>query len=127
MLAAHGPRGFELAARIADGWSTYGGPQATTLGGADTWAVLRRQAEEVTAACERAGRDPASLRRSALLGYGLDRPLASVESYLEQVAAAQESGFDELVVYWPDGEPGSRFWADLEVAVEALSAGLDDG
>lgn len=45
-----------------------------------------------------------------------------MESYLGQLAAAEENGFDELVVYWPDGEEGTRFWADPDVVVEALAA-----
>ena len=31
-------------------------------------------------------------------------------------------GFDEVVFYWPYGEPGSRFWADPEVVTAAVTA-----
>ena len=74
----------------------------------------------MTAACDRLGRDPAGLRRSVLLGFGPDRPLASVEAFTRSVARAEQAGFDEVVVYWPDGDPGSRFWADPEVVLEAV-------
>lgn len=58
-----------------------------------------------TAACERRDRDPATPRRSLLLGFGTLRPAASVDSFLDAVGRASTAGFDEVVVYWPDGEP----------------------
>jgi hypothetical protein len=61
------------------------------------------------------------LRRSLLLGFGPLRPTESVGSFLYAVERAGYAGFDEVVVYWPDGEPGDRFWSDTEVHAEALS------
>ncbi len=122
MLAAHGPRGFDLVAEYADGWSTYGGPRAAELAGAELWQVLSDQGRGVIAACERRGRDPAELRHSVLLGFGPDRPLESVQAFQDTLGVAAEHGFDELVVYWPIGSPGSRFWADPEVLASALAA-----
>lgn len=121
LLAAHGPSGFRLAARHADGWSTYGGPASVQLAAADYWALLRRQVAEVTAACERLGRDPTGLRRSLLLGYGTLRPLESAATFAEAVSRAEDAGFDELVVYWPEGRRGDRFWADEDVVREAVA------
>lgn len=122
LLAAHGPRAMRLVAEHADGWSTYGGPAAAGLGGDELWALLAEQSRQVSAACEEAGRDPATLRRSVLLGYGPDRPLASVDSFTATVERAVGTGFDEVVVYWPQGEPGDRFWADPSVVGDAVAA-----
>src|SRR3954453_17534734 len=74
LLAAHGPRTLELAARHADAWNTYGGPGSSLEGPQDYWAAVERQATGMTQACERVGRDPGDLRRSLLVGYGQVRP-----------------------------------------------------
>ena len=73
------------------------------------------------AACEYRHRDPRTVRRSLLLGFGSFRPAGSVQSFLDAVERADRAGFDEVVVYWPDGEPGGRFWSDTDVHAEALS------
>ncbi|RHW25305.1 LLM class flavin-dependent oxidoreductase [Nocardioides immobilis] len=121
LLAAHGPRGLDLVARSGDGWSCFGGPGVADLSTPDFWTRVSDQSAALTAACECRQRDPASLRRSLLLGFGKLRPAESVDQFLDAVARADEAGFDEVVVYWPDGEPGDRFWSDPEVHAEALS------
>jgi alkanesulfonate monooxygenase SsuD/methylene tetrahydromethanopterin reductase-like flavin-dependent oxidoreductase (luciferase family) len=121
MLAAHGPKAIELTVRRADAWNTYGGPAAVGLEPGEFWAELGRQSARVTEACERAGRDPDSLRRSVLLGYGTVRPPVSVPAYREAIEQAAALGFTEVVVYGPTGEPGDRFWSDPEVHAEVLA------
>jgi len=122
MLAAHGPRGFELVARHADAWSSYGGPASVGLDPDDYWRLVNRQSSAVSRACEVSGRDPDGLRRSLLLGFGTIRPLDGAAQLQECCERAERAGFDELVVYWPDGEPGSRFWADPDVVLDAVAA-----
>jgi alkanesulfonate monooxygenase SsuD/methylene tetrahydromethanopterin reductase-like flavin-dependent oxidoreductase (luciferase family) len=119
MLAAHGPRAIDLMVRHADGWNTYGGPGASSAEPDVYWDDVSAQADRVTAACERAGRDPASLRRSLLVGYGTVRPTASVAAYVETVGRAADLGFDEVVVYGPHG-PGERFTSDPDVHARAV-------
>lgn len=119
ILAGHGPRSLALAAAHADTWNTYGGPGTADLDGDDFWPLLARQLEGLAQACERQGRDPASIRRSVLLGFGRVSPTASVERYLDAAGRAADLGFDDLVVYgdpWADGEPD-----DLEVHEQALA------
>jgi alkanesulfonate monooxygenase SsuD/methylene tetrahydromethanopterin reductase-like flavin-dependent oxidoreductase (luciferase family) len=120
LLAAHGARGMDLVARHADGWSTYGGPAAGQLGGDELWSALGEQAARLDDACAAAGRDPRQLRRSVLLGFGPDRPLESVDAYVDTVGRAESLGFTEVVVYWPVGDPGTRFWSEPDV----LAAGV---
>ena len=122
LLAAHGPKALALAARFGDGWNTYGGPEAVALEPDDYWATLAAQSSRLEDACAAIGRDPAELRRSVLLGYGTVRPAESVGAYQDALGRAGELGFDELVVYGPFGEPGSRFWSDLDVHAEVLAA-----
>jgi alkanesulfonate monooxygenase SsuD/methylene tetrahydromethanopterin reductase-like flavin-dependent oxidoreductase (luciferase family) len=120
MLAAHGPKAIDLMVRHADGWNTYGGPGASLAEPAAYWDAVRDPAARVTAACERADRDPADLRRSLLVGYGTVRPTQGVPAYLEVARQAQALGFDELVVYGPGG-PGERFTSDPAVHADALA------
>ncbi len=121
LLAAHGRRGLDLVARHGDGWSTYGGLGVADLTPDEFWTRVGDQTASLTAACERHDRDPSALRRSLLLGFGTLRPLESVDSFLDAVQRASAAGFDEVVVYWPDGRPGDRFWSDLDVHAEALA------
>ena len=119
LLAGHGPRSLALAAAHADTWNTYGGPGTAELEGDEFWQLLGRQVAAFDEACDRQGRDPASVRRSVLLGFGRVRPTASVDSYLDAAGRAAALGFDELVVHgspWADTEP-----RDLEVHEQALA------
>lgn len=119
LLAGHGPRSLALAAAHADTWNTYGGPGTADLDGDDFWQLLGRQVAAFTEVCQSHDRDPASIRRSVLLGFGRVNPAASVGGYLEAVERATALGFDELVVFgasWAEGEP-----ADLDVHEQALA------
>ena len=122
LLAAHGRRAFALVAEYGDGWSTFGGAGLLDAAEEDFWIGLDHQAAAVDAACERVGRDPRRLRRSLLLGYGTVRPLLSADAFRRAVDRAEVAGFDEVVVYWPHGRPGDRFWSDIEVHREAVAA-----
>lgn len=120
MLAAHGPKAIDLTVRYADAWNTYGGPAAVTLEPEDYWQAVAAQAAKVDAACTAAGRDPASLRRSLLLGYGTVRPTDEVAAYVGAAERARDLGFDELVVYGP-GAPGEAFTSDPAVHAAAIA------
>ena len=127
MIAAHGPLGLALTARYADAWSTYGGAAAVPLAPDDFWALLAEQSQELSRQCEAVGRDPAGVRRSVLLGYGTVQPLTDVSAYVAAVERAASLGFDEVVVYWSDGEAGDRFWSDPDVHAQALTRLRPDG
>jgi alkanesulfonate monooxygenase SsuD/methylene tetrahydromethanopterin reductase-like flavin-dependent oxidoreductase (luciferase family) len=120
MLAAHGPRTLRLAARHADAWNTYGGPESSLFEPDRYWDAVAGQAAGMTEACVAEGRDPSTLRRSLLVGYGSVRPTASVPAYVETVERAVDLGFDEVVVYGPHA-PGVGFASDPDVHVEALT------
>ena len=53
------------------------------------------------AACRERGRDPSTLRRSALLGHRFvaEEPFRSEDAFAEVARAWHALGFDELVVY----------------------------
>lgn len=106
LIAAHGPRALALAAAVADTWNTYGGPGSTQLWDDEYWDLLASQAAGFDAQCAKAGRDPSTVRRSVLLGFGRVRPTSSVSAFLDAAARAQDLGFDEMVVYAPASSAG---------------------
>lgn len=123
VLAAGAGDGFDLAARQGDGWVT-SGPRTQGITAKQWWAAVAQQSAEVTLACQRIGRDPASIDRRLLAGGGEVQPMASVEAIGEALARAEEAGFHELVVHAPTGQPGDRYWADPDVFAEAVTAVL---
>jgi alkanesulfonate monooxygenase SsuD/methylene tetrahydromethanopterin reductase-like flavin-dependent oxidoreductase (luciferase family) len=122
LLAAHGPRALRLTARYADGWNTYGGWEASRLEPEAYWALLREQCARLDDACEAVGREPATLRRSLLLGFGTVRPTASVGAYQDAMGRAAELGFGELVVYGPFAGAGEHFESTVDVHAAVLAA-----
>ena len=122
VLAAGGPRGFDLVAKQGDGWVTYGGPALADLECDGWWAAVEGQSTQVTRACERIMRDPVSIRRVVLMGYGAYRPLESDDALAYAVERAESAGFDEVVVYAPMGQRGDPYWCDPEVFESAVSS-----
>ncbi|WP_037601687.1 LLM class flavin-dependent oxidoreductase [Streptacidiphilus rugosus] len=123
-VAATGPRGLKLAAKYGQGWVTYGDPR----GPADVPVeqapgVIAQQIEKLTAACEAAGRDVATVEKMLLQGSTAERPLQSVDAFVDWAGRYQELGIDEVVIHWP--VPDSIFENDLAVferiAVEGLA------
>jgi alkanesulfonate monooxygenase SsuD/methylene tetrahydromethanopterin reductase-like flavin-dependent oxidoreductase (luciferase family) len=110
-IAASGRRGMRLAARYGETWVT------VDSRGAEHEQILR-----VEEACMAVGRDPASLRRLALLGFR-ERPLASLEAFRDVVGRHTAWGFTDLVVHWPrSDEPFRDDRAVLErVAADVLA------
>ncbi|WP_407551316.1 LLM class flavin-dependent oxidoreductase [Streptomyces sp. Pv4-95] len=114
-VAATGPRGLKLAARHGQAWVTTGDPKVVAEGGtsADSRNAVRGQIERLGKACADLGREPGELRKIMLAGFTPDRPLDSVDAFVDFAGAYAELGFDELVLHWPIAD--SVFEADLAV------------
>jgi alkanesulfonate monooxygenase SsuD/methylene tetrahydromethanopterin reductase-like flavin-dependent oxidoreductase (luciferase family) len=100
---------------LGDGW--------TTLAAA---AITTSKIELGTLVASAAFRSPVTLARSAatvndVAGGRLVLGLGAGSPYRAAVERAEELGFDEVVVYWPDAEPGGRFWSDVHVHEKAVS------
>lgn len=104
-IAASGPRGMRLAARYGESWVTLD----PLVGGGE-------QVQRLDEICGETGRDPASLRRLALLGFG-ERPLVSIEAFRDTLGRHAQLGFSDLVVPWPRSE----FRGDRAVLERAAS------
>lgn len=98
-LAAHGPRSLRLAARYADVWNsitTRDVPAEQALAeAAERGRMLDRFAGE-------AGRDPASIRRSVLIGSDDWPVLRSPAEFREAVLRYREAGIDDVILLHPD-------------------------
>lgn len=80
--------------------------------------------QRLGAACAEIGRDAASLDKVLLMGFTPDRnrPLESVDAFVDFAGRHRDLGFTELVIHWPI--PDSDFAADQgafeKIAAEAL-------
>jgi alkanesulfonate monooxygenase SsuD/methylene tetrahydromethanopterin reductase-like flavin-dependent oxidoreductase (luciferase family) len=99
-IGGHSGEALELAARHADRWNSYGGKG---LEPEEALSRARDRNERLTRLCERAGRDPATLTRSILIGYPFvgETPWRSEDAFRDVVARWRDAGFDELIVYYP--------------------------
>jgi alkanesulfonate monooxygenase SsuD/methylene tetrahydromethanopterin reductase-like flavin-dependent oxidoreductase (luciferase family) len=120
LVGARGPRMLRISARFADEWNAWGD--------ADTAGPLRQQ---VTEACEAAGRDPATMRTSANALIALDGPkpegraalAGSAQQIVDQLGRIAEAGYDEFIV--PDWNLGESL-AERSENVARIKAEIVD-
>ena len=103
LVGTRSPRMLRITARHADQWNTWGAPE---------YAAERRGT--LIEACEKAGRDPATMRTSvnALVGLGERTSprgraalFGSAEHLIDQFGQYAEHGFDEFIL--PDWNLGT--------------------
>ncbi len=123
-LAATGPRGMALAASRAESWITYGALSGGDLGPAGAEAVVTAQVVTLDAACDRAGRDPASIDRILLVTNEVERPLAGLEAFRDFAGRYRALGFTDLVFHHPRAD--DPVWDDDETMVEVVAAILPE-
>ncbi|MCF3100262.1 LLM class flavin-dependent oxidoreductase [Streptomyces roseoverticillatus] len=122
-VAATGPRGMKLAARYGQAWVTTGDPKLFETGTPEqSRAAVAGQIERLGAACEELGRDVSELGKTMLTGFSPDRPLDSVDAFVDFAGSHAELGIDEIVVHWPIA--GSVFAADVSVFEKIATDGL---
>ncbi len=123
-VAATGPRGLKLAAKHGQAWVTTGDPKVSNGGGssADSLEAVRGQCERLGKACAEIGRDAGELEKIMLSGFTPDRPLDSVDAFVDFAGNHAALGFDELVLHWPIAD--SFFAADLDVFERIATEGL---
>jgi probable F420-dependent oxidoreductase len=105
LIAGKQPRMLDLVARHADAWN------AAWYGHPDEAHELRERLARLDAALERAGRDPATLKRSAGIFVAVsdaddDRPESAIRGSTEEIARAlagyEALGISHLIVHlWP--------------------------
>jgi alkanesulfonate monooxygenase SsuD/methylene tetrahydromethanopterin reductase-like flavin-dependent oxidoreductase (luciferase family) len=91
-VAGTGPRSLALAARLGQGWVTYG-PYGPTVAASEWFAALEKQSQLVE---KRAG-----FRRAVQIGVEVQWPFESRDRYVDTVGRLEELGFTEVSVHWP--------------------------
>lgn len=99
-IAATGKRGFALAARHAQTWVTFG-PLDETAVGQDWYDAVRQQSERLVEQCAAVGRDPASIRRAALVGLEAEWAQSSVSAWDDFAGHLSAIEFTDVIVHWP--------------------------
>ncbi|MFR0358702.1 LLM class flavin-dependent oxidoreductase [Streptomyces sediminimaris] len=115
-VAATGPRGLRLAARHGQAWVTTGDPKLYENGTSEqSVQAIRGQAAKLADACAAIGRNVAEMDKVLLTGFtpDRDRPLQSLDAFVDFAGRHHELGFTEIVIHWP--VPGTRFAADRKV------------
>ncbi len=98
-VAAHGPRMLRLAARYADGWSSYGGYGVETED--DFYRVAAERAQRFDDFCVEFDREPRAIRHSVVC-YPPLTPWESADYFLDMVGRLRAIGMDEFVLYLPE-------------------------
>jgi alkanesulfonate monooxygenase SsuD/methylene tetrahydromethanopterin reductase-like flavin-dependent oxidoreductase (luciferase family) len=98
-VAAHGPRMLRLAAKHADGWSSWGGADVETE--EHLYRVTADRAKHFDDLCAVFGRDPLSIRHS-LVCYPPLTPWESADYFADMVGRYRAIGVDEFVLYLPE-------------------------
>jgi alkanesulfonate monooxygenase SsuD/methylene tetrahydromethanopterin reductase-like flavin-dependent oxidoreductase (luciferase family) len=110
-IAAHGPRMLAIAARFAEGWSSWGGYGVVTE--EDFHRVTAERCSRFDELAAGLGRDPSAIRHSIVCFPPLT-PWESREYFIDMVGRYRSIGVDEFVLYWP----GS--WRDGPREVDVL-------
>jgi alkanesulfonate monooxygenase SsuD/methylene tetrahydromethanopterin reductase-like flavin-dependent oxidoreductase (luciferase family) len=122
-IAAAGPRGMALTARYGQYWVTSGPPNDfNSRPFREVLPVLRDQLHCVDEACERLGRDPATLRRLLLADASVGGITASLSAYEDATSELEEAGITDLVVHWP--RPDQPYEGDEQVVVDFAQKNL---
>ncbi|WP_273652263.1 LLM class flavin-dependent oxidoreductase [Cellulomonas fimi] len=133
LMAAAGPRTMRLAARLGQGWVTYGptydteGAEGDPTGAQERWwaglAEVSAQMDAVEATEGRDGVTTPRLRRYLSLDGAPVFSLTSLDLAVEGVERAAALGFTDVVVHWPrpDG-----VYAGRESVLEAFAARLPE-
>jgi alkanesulfonate monooxygenase SsuD/methylene tetrahydromethanopterin reductase-like flavin-dependent oxidoreductase (luciferase family) len=120
-IAASGPRMLKIAARFADAWNTEGAFAELYQQHArpeDVRRLVRERSEFLNEQAAAIGRDPGTIRRSFLFGFGPapETPWASADAFEHAVGRYREIGCTEFI--FP--EPGVEERAVFERVVHEL-------
>jgi alkanesulfonate monooxygenase SsuD/methylene tetrahydromethanopterin reductase-like flavin-dependent oxidoreductase (luciferase family) len=110
-IAAAGPRGMALAARLAHTWVTYGHPRRPAEDGHDLWLDgLREQSRAMDDVTATTG--TSRPRAAAVIGLTNAAPFESAQRCDDTLGRLADAGFDDIYAPWPRPD-GSGMPLDL--------------
>lgn len=116
VMAANGPRALRLAARLGQGWVTYGKADGSDE---EWWTSLRELSGRLDDALEKEGRSGEGFERHLNLDPRGRYSLTSVDRFEDVVGRAAELGFTDLITHWP--RPTEPYKGTVEV-LEVVAA-----
>ena len=123
-IAAAGPGSLRLVARHGQRWVTIGPTGSAPRQLEDVYRAVAAQSARLIAACEEAGRDPASVGRVLLLSTTTGPDIPSLGAFDELAGRYGELGFDEIVLHHPSQTgPYAGDMAVLEAIAERYGSG----
>lgn len=99
-IAATGPRGFAVAARLAQTWVTVG-PLSRGPSAHEWYDAVARQLAGLEKACVAVGRDPVTVNRCAVLSLDVGWAQSSVAAWDDYCGRLEQLAFTDVVVHWP--------------------------
>lgn len=122
VMAANGPRSLALAARLGQGWVTYGTRRDTED---EWWTTLRELGERLDDSLAAADRDTLTFERHLNLDGGGWYALESVARFEDMVGRAADLGFTDVITHWPRPQsPYQGTVATLEAVASHVIPGL---
>ena len=118
-VAATGSRGMDLTARFAQGWVTTG---VTRDKNATCEKNVTRQLTKLRTALDEHDRHDGELAMVLLDGLSNERPLVSLDAFVDWAGRYGALGITELVIHWP--EPDSLFDFNLATFEKIALDGL---
>ena len=118
-VAATGKRGMDVAARLGESWVSIGrsaNPEESCFD------AVSAQLHRLDSALDAIGRSRGDIGRVLLDGLNSERPLVSVDAFVDWAGRYGALGITELVIHWP--EPDSLFDVDMKVFEEIATEGL---
>lgn len=118
-IAAAGKRGLDVVLRHAQAWVSVG---RGTDPDASCYDTVSQQLRRLRDAFDVANRDANDIDRALLDGLNDEKPLVSLDSFVDWAGRYQELGITELVIHWP--EPDSLYESDVSVFEAIATEGL---
>lgn len=118
-VAAAGKRGLSVVARYGQGWVSIGRSSNSEQ---SCYDAVSSQLLRLHEALDLAGRPLSSIERVLLDGLNDEKPLVSVDAFVDWAGRHQSLGITELVIHWP--EPDSLFDFDVTTFEKIATEGL---
>jgi alkanesulfonate monooxygenase SsuD/methylene tetrahydromethanopterin reductase-like flavin-dependent oxidoreductase (luciferase family) len=118
-VAATGPRGMQSAAIHGQAWVSIGLSEKTDTSCYDT---VTAQLLRLNRALDHNNRARDSIDKVLLDGLNSEKPLVSLDAFVDWAGRYQALGMTELVIHWP--EPDSIFDVDMKTFERIASEGL---
>lgn len=119
LIAATARRGFGVAARHGQGWVSFGRFQNERQ---SCYDAVASQVHQLNQTLDDVGRSHDNFSKVLLDGLSNERPLTSLNAFVDWAGRYQNLGITELVIHWP--EPDSMFDFDIDTFETIATEGL---